>query len=86
MNITPEIIQTFIFGLISSGLTYWVKNLHSAIDELRKDNQKIRENYQLKSDAMRDQEQIMAMLGEIKLSIERINDRIDRRTDAAGGR
>ncbi len=42
--------------------------------------------FQLKSDALRDQEQIMAMLSEIKQSIERMNDRIDRRTDATGGR
>ncbi|KAF1366479.1 hypothetical protein [Yokenella regensburgei] len=86
MNITPDVISTFIFGLVSSALTYWVKTLHAAIDDLRKDNLQIRERYQLKSDAVRDQEQIMAMLSEIKLSIERINDRIDRRTDATGGR
>ncbi|RAP69870.1 hypothetical protein ACZ87_03334 [Candidatus Erwinia dacicola] len=40
--------------------------------------------FQLKSDAVRDHEQVMNVLSEIKLSLERMNDRIDRRTDAGG--
>lgn len=84
--LTMDTLQTLFFGLVASGLTYWVKSLHSAIDELRKDNARIRETYQLKTDAVRDQEQIMAMLTEIKQSLERMNARIDRRVDATGGR
>lgn len=84
--LTMDTLQTLFFGLVASGLTYWVRSLHSAIDELRKDCTRIRETYQLKSDAVRDQEQIMAMLTEIKQSLERMNARIDRRVDATGGR
>jgi len=38
--------------------------------------------FQLKSDAMRDHEQVMKVLSEIKLSLERMNDCIDPRIDA----
>lgn len=84
MDITVDSLQTAIFSLVGTGLIYAVKRLYSAIDELRKDDMRIREHYQLKTDAVRDQEQIMSMLSEIKQSIERMNERIDRRTDSGG--
>ncbi|MXP48712.1 hypothetical protein FD733_02275 [Pantoea sp. Eser] len=79
-----DTLQTLFFGLVASGLTYWVKSLHSAIDELRKENIRMRELYQLKSDAVRDQEQIMKMLAEIKSSMERTTERIDRLISGPG--
>lgn len=82
--ISMNTLQTLFFGLVASGLTYWVKSLHSAIDELRKENIRMRELYQLKSDAVRDQEQIMAMLAEIKQSMERTTERIDRLISSGG--
>ncbi len=45
----------------------------------------MRELYQLKSDAVRDQEQIMKMLAEIKQSMERTTERIDRLISGPGG-
>ncbi|RAP70583.1 hypothetical protein [Candidatus Erwinia dacicola] len=42
--------------------------------------------FQLKSDALRDQEKIMSMLGEIKQSMERTGERIDRLIDGQGAR
>ncbi|ARF51379.1 hypothetical protein [Pantoea stewartii] len=82
--ISLDTLQTLFFGLVASGLTYWVKSLHTAIDELRKENIRMRELYQLKSDAVRDQEQIMAMLSEIKQSMERTTERIDRLIGSGG--
>lgn len=84
--LSMDTLQTLVFGLVGSGLTYSVKRLYNAIDELRRDNARIRELYQLKSDAVRDQEQIMAMLGDIKKSMERANERIDRLIDGQGVR
>lgn len=83
--ISLDTLQTLFFGLVASGLTYWVKSLHGAIDELRKENIRMRELYQLKSDAVRDQEQIMSMLAEIKSSMERTTERIDRLISGSGG-
>lgn len=76
-----DLWQTGVFSVVAGIFFFWLKALHSAITELRKDNVRMRETYQLKSDAIRDQEQIMQMLSEIKRSIERMNDRIDRRND-----
>lgn len=81
-----EFWQTALLGVFSFGFTFWIKNLHATINRLWEENRQMYAVFQLKSDALRDQEQIMTMLSEIKLSIERINDRIDRRTDATGGR
>jgi len=78
--------QTALLGVFSFGFTFWIKNLHSTINRLWEENRQMYTVFQLKSDALRDQEQIMSMLSEIKQSIERMNDRIDRRTDATGGR
>lgn len=82
--LSMDTVQTFVFGLVGTGLSLSVRRLYGAIDELRKDNTRIREMYQLKSDAVRDQEQIMAMLTEIKLALERVNARIDRQIDGNG--
>ncbi|WP_226020315.1 hypothetical protein [Serratia symbiotica] len=77
-----EFWQTAVLGVFSFGFTFWIKSLHATINRLWDENRQMYAVFQLKSDALRDQEQIMAMLAEIKQSIERINDRIDRRTDA----
>jgi K+/H+ antiporter YhaU regulatory subunit KhtT len=69
------------FAAISGGLGIWLRNLTSTIEKLREEQRRAWEVFQLKSDAVRDQEQIMAMLAEIKQSLERMNNRIDRRND-----
>ncbi|WP_208952545.1 hypothetical protein [Rahnella sp. ChDrAdgB13] len=84
--LTMDTVQSFIFSLVGAGLIWSVKRLYGSIDDLRRDNARIRELYQLKSDAVRDQEQIMAMLSEIKQSIERTNERVDRLIDGIGSR
>ncbi|OFC62623.1 hypothetical protein [Candidatus Erwinia dacicola] len=85
-NPLADFWQTALLGVFSFGFTFWIKTLHSTINRLWEENRQMYTVFQLKSDALRDQEQIMVMLSEIKQSIERMNDRIDRRTDATGGR
>ncbi|EKK8889589.1 hypothetical protein PXY67_004831, partial [Salmonella enterica] len=51
---------------------------------LRDEQGRMRELFQLKTDAVRDQEQIMTMLNRIEKHLERLDGRIDRRHDIAG--
>ncbi len=81
-----EFWQTALLGLFSFGFTFWIKNLHATIERLREDNRQMYTVFQLKSDALRDQEKIMSMLGEIKQSMERTGERIDRLIDGQGAR
>ncbi|WP_232298168.1 hypothetical protein [Erwinia typographi] len=81
-----DTLQSLLFSLVGAALTWSVKRLYGAIDELRRDNARIRELYQLKSDAVRDQAQIMAMLSDIKRSVERANERMDRLIENQGER
>ncbi|OFC62157.1 hypothetical protein BBW68_10620 [Candidatus Erwinia dacicola] len=79
-----EFWQTALLGVFSFGFTFWIKSLHATINRLWEENRQMYTVFQLKSDAVRDHEQVMNVLSEIKLSLERMNDRIDRRTDAGG--
>lgn len=79
-----EFWQTALLGVFSFGFTFWIKSLHATINRLWEENRQMYTVFQLKSDAVRDHEQVMKVLSEIKLSLERMNDRIDRRTDAGG--
>lgn len=79
-----EFWQTALLGVFSFGFTFWIKSLHATINRLWEENRQMYTVFQLKSDAVRDHEQVMKLLSEIKLSLERMNDRIDRRTDAGG--
>ncbi|EBH4418692.1 hypothetical protein LN989_004878, partial [Salmonella enterica] len=54
------------------------------LDKLRDEQGRMRELFQLKTDAVRDQEQIMTMLNRIEKHLERLDGRIDRRHDIAG--
>lgn len=86
MGSVADVWQTIVSSIVAGIFFFWLKALHGAIGELRKENMRMRELYQLKSDAVRDQEQIMDMLSEIKQSMERTTERIDRLIDNAGGR
>ncbi|MCX8957212.1 hypothetical protein EHW65_07990 [Erwinia psidii] len=81
-----EFWQTALLGVFSFGFSFWIRNLHTTINRLWEENRQMYTVFQLKSDAQRDHEQIMHLLSEIKQSLERMNNRIDRRTDASGGR
>lgn len=81
-----DLWQTALLGVFSFGFTFWIKNLHASIDRLREENRQMYTLFHLKSDALHDQEQIMQMLSEIKLSMERTGERIDRLIDGQGGR
>ncbi|WP_158780721.1 hypothetical protein [Pantoea sp. BAV 3049] len=84
MGSVADVWQTIVSTIVAGIFLFWLKVLHSAIGELRRENIRMRELYQLKSDAVRDQEQIMAMLSEIKSSMERTTERIDRLIGGGG--
>jgi len=84
MGSVADVWQTIISTIVAGIFFFWLKVLHGAIAELRKENIRMRELYQLKSDAVRDQEQIMKMLSEIKSSMERTTERIDRLISGSG--
>ncbi|ORM62012.1 hypothetical protein PRCB_03010 [Pantoea rodasii] len=80
-----EGLQALFFALVASGLSIWLRGLNSAINQLREEQARMRETFQLKADAVRDQEQIMSMLSDIKQSMERTTERIDRLISGTGG-
>lgn len=87
MELSHEVVQgliTFFFSVISAGLGIWLRHLTLTLDKLRDEQGRMRELFQLKTDAVRDQEQIMTMLNRIEKHLERLDGRIDRRHDSAG--
>lgn len=88
MEISNTVIQgaiTLLFSVVSFGLSIWMRNLNATIEKLRDGQANMYQLYQLKADAARDHEQVMQIFAEIKLSVERINERMDRLIDGTGG-
>ncbi|ATF92401.1 Uncharacterised protein [Cedecea neteri] len=88
MEISNTVIQgaiTLLFSVVSFGLSIWVRNLTTTIEKLRDGQAEMHLLFQLKTDAARDHAQVLQIFTDIKLSMERINERMDRLIDGTGG-
>lgn len=88
MQIPDTFIQgaiTLLFSVVSLGLSIWMRNLNATIEKLRDSQAQMYQLYQLKADAARDHEQVMQIFTDIKLSVGRINERMDRLIENSGG-
>jgi len=59
----------------------WLRNLQTDIKELAHAVQAVRDQYQRRDDAHRDSGQILRMLEDMNRSIERIDQKLDRKAD-----
>lgn len=86
MNVALTIDTAFqiALSLVAALGGMWLRNLQSDIKDLTNAIQAVRDQYQRRDDAHRDSGQIMHMLEDMKRSIERIDQKLDRKADKDG--
>jgi hypothetical protein len=80
-------LQTAL-GLIISIIGFYVKSLAAKLDKSDKDNQRLTERlhnielaYQRREDARRENEQITALLRDIRNEVKEVAEKLDRKAD-----
>ncbi|MCW2480501.1 hypothetical protein OI450_14355 [Pectobacterium cacticida] len=65
---------SMLFGLVVRGLSETLKSLRADVERIKND-------YQRREDARRDQDSVMDALRDLKKTIERIDNKLDRKAD-----
>lgn len=88
MAFTIEAALQTALGLIISIIGFYVKNLASKLDKHDKENQRLTErlhdielSYQRREDARRENEQITALLRDIRNEVKEVADKLDKKAD-----
>lgn len=88
MAFTIEAALQTALGLIISIIGFYVKNLASKLDKHDKENQRLTErlhaielSYQRREDARHENEQITALLRDIRNEVKEVADKLDKKAD-----
>lgn len=76
-----NVLFTVLMGLVATFGGIYIRRLQLDINNLQARVDDIVDEYQRREDARRDQDQIMEILREMKRSIERISDKLDKKAD-----
>ncbi|OVZ94874.1 hypothetical protein CBW58_02035 [Yersinia frederiksenii] len=78
---TPDQIYQLLLGLVTSFGGIWIRRLQSDIRDLKEDVDRIRDEYQRRDDAQRDYALIADNIKDIKNTLNRILDKLDKKAD-----
>lgn len=78
---TPDQIYQLLLGLVSLFGGIWIRRLQSDIRDLEDDVDRIRDEYQRRDDAQRDYALISDNIKDIKNTLNRILDKLDKKAD-----
>jgi hypothetical protein len=78
---TIEMAFNIAIGIITTLGGVWLRSLQEELKNTRSELAKIRNDYQRREDAQRDNQTMMSVMQEIKRSIERIDSKLDRKAD-----
>jgi hypothetical protein len=76
---TPDQIYQLLLGLVTLFGGIWIRRLQSDIRDLEEDVDRIRDEYQRRDDALRDYALISDNIKDIKNTLNRILDKLDKR-------
>jgi septation ring formation regulator EzrA len=77
----PDQIYQLLLGLVSLFGGIWIRRLQSDIRDLEEDVDRIRDEYQRRDDALRDYALISDNIKDIKNTLNRILDKLDKKAD-----
>lgn len=78
---TLDVAFQISLSLVAALGGMWLKYLQSEIKEQRRTLELVRQEYQRRDDAQRDNSQVMELLRDVKRSVERIDEKLDRKAD-----
>lgn len=78
---TPDQIYQLLLGLVAAFGGIWIRRLQSDIRDLEEDVDRIRDEYQRRDDALRDYALISDNIKDIKNTLNRILDKLDKKAD-----
>ena len=70
-----------VLGMVAFLGGLWVRQLRHDLDHLKRQIDRVREDYQRRDDAEQHYNQMLEMLRDVKLHIQRIEDKLDRKAD-----
>lgn len=78
---TWETAFTIVLGICTSFGGLILRSIKEEINNLKIDVERIKQEYQRREDARRDQDAIKELLRDMKKSVERIEEKLDRKAD-----
>ncbi|HDL8234122.1 TPA: hypothetical protein R5C98_001299 [Yersinia enterocolitica] len=78
---SPDQIYQLLLGLVTLFGGIWIRRLQSDIRDLEEDVDRIRDEYQRRDDAQRDYTLISDNIKDIKNTLNRILDKLDKKAD-----
>ena len=78
---SPDQIYQLLLGLVTLFGGIWIRRLQSDIRDLEEDVDRIRNEYQRRDDAQRDYTLISDNIKDIKNTLNRILDKLDKKAD-----
>ncbi|EOY9365781.1 MULTISPECIES: hypothetical protein [Klebsiella] len=78
---TSDMLYQLLLGLISLFGGIWIRRLQLDIRDLEESVDRIRTEYQRRDDALRDYSQVSDNIRDIKNSLNRILDKLDKKAD-----
>lgn len=76
-----DIAFQIVLGMVAFLGGLWVRQLRHDLDHLKRQIDRVREDYQRRDDAEQHYNQMLEMLRDVKLHIQRIEDKLDRKAD-----
>ncbi|EMM7864328.1 MULTISPECIES: hypothetical protein [Enterobacteriaceae] len=78
---TSDMLYQLLLGLVSLFGGIWIRRLQLDIRDLEESVDRIRTEYQRRDDALRDYSQVSDNIRDIKNSLNRILDKLDKKAD-----
>ncbi|HBS7138315.1 TPA: hypothetical protein MAO99_005035 [Klebsiella pneumoniae] len=78
---TPDQLYQLLLGLVILFGGIWIRRLQLDISDLEESVDRIRTEYQRRDDALRDYSQVSDNIRDIKNSLNRILDKLDKKAD-----
>ncbi|MCL0587564.1 hypothetical protein [Klebsiella pneumoniae] len=78
---TSDMLYQLLLGLVSLFGSIWIRRLQLDIRDLEESVDRIRTEYQRRDDALRDYSQVSDNIRDIKNSLNRILDKLDKKAD-----
>ncbi|EMF8380694.1 hypothetical protein [Klebsiella spallanzanii] len=78
---TPDQLYQLLLGLVTLFGGIWIRRLQLDIRDLEESVDRIRTEYQRRDDALRDYSQVSDNIRDIKNSLNRILDKLDKKAD-----
>ncbi|RVS47862.1 hypothetical protein [Klebsiella pneumoniae] len=78
---TPDQIYQILLGGLGLFGGIWIRRLQSDIRDLEKAVERIKDEYQRREDSSRDHDQLIDRIRDIKESVDRVLEKLDKKAD-----